>query len=554
MQQLLFKLLFLFGLLLFLVAGIGISDAVSADRETVPLHDNLGKHQYPVSTVVPLAQQYFDQGLILSFGFNHAEAARSFREAARLDPKCAMCYWGEALVLGPNINAPMNDADVPRAYSAAQKALSLVSNATKKENALIQALTKRYTSAIAQDRSHLDEAYAQAMRVVFRQYPDDVLIGSLLAEALMDLHPWDYWKKNGEAQPWTSEIVSTLEAVLTKEPNQPLANHLYIHAIEGSPHPEKALPSAERLATLVPGSGHLVHMPAHIYLRIGRYHDAALANQEAVKVDQHYLNHSHVESIYTAAYVPHNFHFLWAAATKTGQYKLAMEAARDTAAKVNPEEMREPGFSGTLQHFWLMPLYTQALFGKWHEILKESEPPADLLYIRGIWHYARGLAQLRQGEIDSAQLEVTHLRQIIADPAVTDLKIFDVNEITQVLKIAQAVLEGEILAEQQDYEAAIVRLERAVSLEDGLNYTEPKDWYLPPRQVLGAVLLTAGKAAEAEQVYREDLQFHPQNGWSLYGLVQALRAQGKKADAETTQEQFSAAWSDADVVLTSSRF
>ncbi len=554
MQQLLFKLLLLFGLLSFLVAGIGISDTVSADRKTVPLHDNLGKHQYPVSTVVPLAQQYFDQGLILSFGFNHAEAARSFREAARLDPKCAMCYWGEALVLGPNINAPMNDADVPRAYSAAQKALSLVSNATKKENALIQALTKRYTRAIAQDRSHLDEAYAQAMRVVFRQYPDDVLIGSLLAEALMDLHPWDYWKKNGEAQPWTSEIVSTLETVLTKEPNQPLANHLYIHAIEGSPHPEKALPSAERLATLVPGSGHLVHMPAHIYLRIGRYHDAALANQEAVKVDQHYLNHSHVESIYTAAYVPHNFHFLWAAATKTGQYKLAMEAARDTAAKVNPEEMREPGFSGTLQHFWLMPLYTQALFGKWREILTESEPPADLLYIRGIWHYARGLAQLRQGEIDSAQLELTHLQQIIADPAVTDLKIFDVNEITQVLKIAQAVLEGEILAEQQGYEAAIVRLERAISLEDGLNYTEPKDWYLPPRQVLGAVLLTAGKAAEAEQVYREDLQFHPQNGWSLYGLVQALRAQGKKAEAKATQEQFNEAWSDADVVLTSSRF
>jgi tetratricopeptide (TPR) repeat protein len=554
MQQLLFKLLLLFGLLSFLVAGIGISDTVSADRKTVPLHDNLGKHQYPVSTVVPLAQQYFDQGLILSFGFNHAEAARSFREAARLDPKCAMCYWGEALVLGPNINAPMNDADVPRAYSAAQKALSLVSNATKKENALIQALTKRYTRAIAQDRSHLDEAYAQAMRVVFRQYPDDVLIGSLLAEALMDLYPWDYWKKNGEAQPWTSEIVSTLETVLTKEPNQPLANHLYIHAIEGSPHPEKALPSAERLATLVPGSGHLVHMPAHIYLRIGRYHDAALANQEAVKVDQHYLNHSHVESIYTAAYVPHNFHFLWATATKTGQYKLAMEAARDTAAKVNPEEMREPGFSGTLQHFWLMPLYTQALFGKWREILTESEPPADLLYIRGIWHYARGLAQLRQGEIDSAQLELTHLQQIIADPAVTDLKIFDVNEITQVLKIAQAVLEGEILAEQQGYEAAIVRLERAISLEDGLNYTEPKDWYLPPRQVLGAVLLTAGKAAEAEQVYREDLQFHPQNGWSLYGLVQALRAQGKKAEAKATQEQFNEAWSDADVVLTSSRF
>ena len=380
------------------------------------------------------------------------------------------------------------------------------------------------------------------------------MIGSLSAEALMDLHPWDYWKKNGEAQPWTPEIVSILEEILEKAPNNPLANHLYIHAIEGSPHPEKALPSAERLATLVPGSGHLVHMPAHIYLRVGRYRDAALTNQQAVKVDEHYLNHSHVESIYTSAYIPHNYHFLWAAATKTGQYKLAMQAAQDTAAKVNHEEMREPGFSGTLQHFWLMPLYTQALFGKWNEILTEPEPPADLLYVRGTRHYARGMALLRQGKIDSAQLELAHLRQIISDPAVTDLKIFDVNEITQILKIAQAVLEGEILVEQQDYEAAIDRLKHAIALEDGLNYTEPKDWYLPPRQVLGAVLLTAGKAAEAEQVYREDLRFYPQSGWSLYGLVQALRAQSKIADAKATQEQFTEAWSDADVVLTSSRF
>lgn len=552
MRQYLVKLLF--GLLSFFVAGAGFSGAVSANREAVPLQDNLGKHQYPVSTAVPKAQRYFDQGLILSFGFNHAEAARSFREAARLDPKCAMCFWGEALVLGPNINAPMNDSVVPQAYAAVQQAWSLASHATKKEKALIQALTKRYGNEIVKDRSHLDAAYAEAMRAVYLQFPDDAVIGSLLAEALMDLHPWDYWKKNGKAQPWTAEIVSILEGVLEKTPNQPLANHLYIHAVEGSPHPEKALPSAERLATLVPGSGHLVHMPAHIYLRVGRYRDAALANQQAVKVDQHYLNHSHVESIYTAAYIPHNYHFLWAAAAKTGQYKLALQAARDTAAKVNPEEMREPGFSGTLQHFSLMPLYTQALFGQWREILTEHEPPADLLYVRGIWHYARGLALLRQGNIDSAQLELAHLRQIVSDPAVVDLKIFDVNEISQILKIAQAVLEGEISANQLDYDAAIDHLNRAVALEDGLNYTEPKDWYLPPRQVLGAVLLAAGKAAGAEQVYREDLHFHPQSGWSLFGLVQALRAQDKKTDAEMTQEQFDEAWSDADVMLTSSRF
>jgi tetratricopeptide (TPR) repeat protein len=552
MWQFIVKLLF--GLFLFFVAGASVSSTVSANREAVPLQDNLGKHQYPVSISVPKAQRYFDQGLILSFGFNHAEAARSFQEAARLDPECAMCFWGEALVLGPNINAPMSDSAVPLAYAAVQKAWSLAGHATKKEKALIQALTKRYGNEIVKERVHFDAAYAEAMREVYQQFPDDVVIGSLLAEALMDLHPWDYWKKNGEAQPWTSEIVSLLEDVLEQKPNPPLANHLYVHVMEGSSHPEKALPSAERLATLVPGSGHLVHMPAHIYLRVGRYRDAALANQQAVKVDQHYLNHSHVESIYTAAYIPHNYHFLWAAAAKTGQYKLALQAARDTAAKVNPKEMRTPGFSGTLQHFSLMPLYTQALFGKWHEILAEPAPPADLLYVRGIWHYARGLALLRQGNIDSAQLELTFLQQIISDPAVVDLKIFDVNEISQILKIAQAMLEGEISAAQQNYDTAIGHLKHAVALEDGLNYTEPKDWYLPPRQVLGAVLLATDKAAGAEQVYREDLHFHPQSGWSLFGLVQALHAQDKKTDAETTREQFDEAWSDADVVLTSSRF
>lgn len=548
-----FRFLLLFGLCLWFMDGIDLSEKAQAHSEAVPLQENLGDHTYPISTTVPMAQRYFDQGLVLSYGFNHAESARSFREAARLDPKCAMCYWGEALVLGPNINAPMSDSAVPQAYSGVQKALSLANGVTEKEKVLFEALAKRYSMEVVKDRSHLDGAYAQAMREVYKRFPDDGVIGSLLAEALMDLHPWDFWNKSGDAQPWTHEIVTTLEGVLAKAPNNPLANHLYIHAIEASPHPEKALPSAERLATLVSGSGHLVHMPAHIYIRVGRYRDATVANQNAVKVDQHYLSHSHVESIYTSAYVPHNYHFLWAAAIKTGQHKLALQAARDTAAKVNPEAMRAPGFAGTLQHFWLIPLYTEALFGQWSDILQEPEPPADLLYPTGVWHYARGLAFLRQGKVDPAQLELTNLKQIISDPAVADLKIFDLNEVTQILKIAQAVLEGEIAAERSDYETAVTHLKRAIELEDGLNYTEPKDWYLPPRQVLGAVLLMAGKAAVAEQVYREDLHYHPQSGWSLYGLVQALCAQGKTADAEAAQKQFNEAWADADISLTSSR-
>ena len=524
-----------------------------AHEESVPLQDDLGHHTYPISTSVPLAQRYFDQGLILSYGFNHAESARSFREAARLDPTCAMCSWGEALVLGPNINAPMEDSAVPQAYAAAQKALSLAGQATQKEQALIHAVAKRYSKAVVKNRSDLDKAYAEAMRKASKQFPDDPVIGSLLAEALMDLHPWNFWTKTGEAQPWTAEIVSTLEAVLKKAPHNPLANHLYIHTLEASPHPEKALPSAKRLTLLVPGSGHLVHMPAHIYIRIGRYRDAAVVNQHAVRVDQHYLSHSHAESIYTAAYVPHNYHFLWAATSKTGQQALAMKAAQGTAAQVSPEAMRHPGFAGTLQHFWLIPLYTKALFGQWTDILQESQPPADLLYPTGVWHYARGLAFLRQGKLDQAQEELTELKTIVHNPALADLQIFH-NPVSEILKIAEHVLAGEIAAGRKDYESAVSHLQQAIQAEDGLSYTEPKDWYLPPRQVLGAVLLEAGKVTDAEKVYREDLQYHPQNGWSLFGLVQCLEAQGKKDEAKTVEKQFDHAWADADVTLTSSRF
>ena len=536
-------------------AGDGhLSVGLAHETKEVRLQENLGNHTYPISTSVPLAQRYFDQGLILAYGFNHAEAAQSFLEAARLDPTCAMCYWGQALVLGPNINAPMDSFAVPAAYASVQKALELSENATKKEQALIHAVAARYVKAVVEDRSHLDVAYADAMRKVSKEFPDDMVIAALFAESLMDLHPWDFWTIQGEARPWTAEIIDTLENALNQAPNNPLANHLYIHTMEASPYPEKALPSAERLATLVPGSGHLVHMPAHIYIRIGHYRDAALANQQAVKVDQHYLNHSHAESLYTAAYVPHNYHFLWAAATKTGQQSLAMQAGQDTAAKVNPEAMRDPGFAGTLQHFWLMPLYTKALFGRWAEILQSSAPPEDLVYPTAIWHYARGLAFLRQGKIDHAQQELVGLRTMSKNSAVQTLTIFDINDISNILAIAEKILLGEIEASRGHYDLAIAHLRQAVELEDALNYTEPKDWYLPPRQVLGAVLLQVGKAAEAEAVYRNDLKYHPQNGWSLYGLLQSLQTQGKIDETTAVQQEFNTAWADADVTLTSSRF
>ena len=531
-----------------------VAPGLAHEQEEVILQDNLGHYTYPITTSVPLAQRYFDQGLILTSGFNHAEAARSFREAARLDPSCAMCFWGEALVLGPNINAPMDPSVVPQAYGAIQKALALIDKVTSKEEGLINALSRRYAKDVEKDRSHLDEAYAEAMRNVFRQYSDDAVVGALLAEALMDLHPWDFWTKEGEPQPWTGEVTSTLETVLSFAPNHPLANHLYIHAVEASPYPEKGLSSAKRLETLVPGSGHLVHMPGHIYIRLGRYRDAALANQRAVKVDQHYLSHSHTESIYTAAYVPHNYHFLWAATAKTGQKAVATQAANDTAATVNPEAMRDPGFGGTLQHFWLMPLYTKALFGQWADVLREPVPRADLLYPAAIRHYARGLAFVRQGRLDHAHQELTELKKIAKDPGMAQLTIFDLNPVSMIVAIAEAILEGELAAARGDTRSAVAWLTKAIELEDGLNYTEPKDWYLPPRQVLGAIFIQAGELKEAESVYRKDLEYHPQNGWSLFGLVQSLNGQGKTEEAYAVRQQFDEAWADADVVLTSSRF
>ncbi|MGR8953619.1 MAG: hypothetical protein ACU83V_14590, partial [Gammaproteobacteria bacterium] len=321
------------------------------------------------------------------------------------------------------------------------------------------------------------------------------------------------------------------------------------------PDADRALPSARRLPSLVPGSGHLVHMPAHIYIRIGRYRDAILANQQAVRIDQDYLRHAHhAESIYTIAYVPHNYHFLWAAAIKTGQRRLASKAAADAAAQVKPELLRAPGFSGTLQHFSLIPLYTKALFGEWDAILNEPAPDSDLLYPTGIWHYARGMALLRKGRSAEALGELGRLEKISDDPAIARLTVFDLNPVAQLLQIAAAMLHGEIAAQARRYDAAIAHLQRAVEREDGLNYTEPKDWYLPPRQVLGGILLEYGRAGEAEKAFRQDLRYHPQNGWSLFGLALSLQRQGKKEEAGQVERQFDAVWADADISLTGTRF
>lgn len=521
--------------------------------ESPPFYEGLGDFTYPVTTKSEKAQRYFDQGIVLAFGFNHSEAARSFREASRLDPGFAMAYWGEALVLGPNINAGMEDSAVKPAYRAVQKALGLSSKVSGKENDLIKALAERYSPGPVPDRTAFDEAYADAMRVVAKKHPKDATVQALYAEALMNLHPWDFWTIEGEAHPWTAEIVATLEAALELDPAHPLTNHLYIHAIEASPEPVKALESARRLETLVPGIGHLVHMPAHIYIRTGNYDEAIRTNERALEADRSYLSHGMVDNPYVHLYNPHNDHFILAAATIEGRSELAISSARRLASKVSEEVMKVVG-SGTGQHFYAMPLYTLVKFGRWEEVLKEPRPPEKLRYPVGVWHYARGMAYARTGKLKEAEGELKKLKTLAMDPELREVRIWDLNSTATLLTIASEVLAGEMAASRGDYPRAVEALRRAIKIEDGLFYDEPHSWPSPVRETLGAVLMEDGRPEEAEEVFREDLRRYPGNGWALFGLQKCLAMQGKSDEARKAKADFERAWMRADTKLTSSRF
>lgn len=523
------------------------SDRASVAQSKAPLLNNLGDLHHPISTDSAMAQRYFDQGLTLAYGFNHAEAARSFQTAARLDPDCAICYWGMALVSGPNINAPMTEDAVPQAWQALQKAIALSQQAPEVEKAYIEALARRYSAELLQDRSQLDRTYAKAMGELHQRYPDDLDAATLYAEALMDTTPWDYWEENGEPKPEGVEIMKTLEAILEKNPNHPGANHLYIHAVEKE-RPELGIPAADRLGNLAPGAGHLVHMPSHIYIRVGRYHDAVVANQKAIAADRDYITQCHDRGLYPLLYMPHNQHFLWFGAIMTGQSEVALEAATNTA-KVEPTLMRDPAMAGGLQHFYSVPLYTLTRFGKWKEILAKPAPAEDLKYANGVWHYARGMALLGTDRVETAQEQLNKLQAIAADPALAEVKIWDFNSTGTILNIATEVLAGKIAARQQDYDGAIAHLEKAIDLEDSLIYTEPADWYHPVRQVLAAVLLAANRPAEAAKIYQQDLDIYPENGWSLYGLTQSLEAQGKVEEAKRTHARWQKAWQYADKAI-----
>lgn len=519
-----------------------------------PLFEGLGDLHFPVTTSSETAQRYFDQGLALAFAFNHAAADFAFTEAAMHDPDCGMCYWGSALVLGPNVNAAMDPGNAPRAYHLASKAHELVqANGSDKERALSAALLARYAPEAPDDRTALDEAYAAGMREAARRFPDDEDILALTAEALMDLHPWDFWLADGEERPWTGEIVDTIERALAIDPEHVGAIHLYIHAVEQSQEAHRAEPYADKLADLAPSAGHLVHMPAHIYIRIGRYHDATLNNMKAADADAAFIQACRSNSpIYLAGYIPHNWHFGWITAAIEGWSEQAYAMAEGTAARLTPELLRAPGM-GVAQHFLMQPAFAMVRFGAWDDILATPEPDADLLYARAVWHYARGRARLGQGDLDAAQAEAAALKALRADPGMDAVVFFERGLGDDLLAIGELVLDAEIDAAQGAHAEAIAALERAVVLEDALPYTEPPDWYYPARHSLGVVQLAAGDAAGAEQTYRDDLAIMPENGWALIGLEQALRAQGRDEDADDVRRRFEIAWQHADVEINASR-
>jgi tetratricopeptide (TPR) repeat protein len=518
---------------------------------TAPLFDDLGDYHHPITTSSKLAQEYFDQGLILAYGFNHAEAIRSFREAQRLDPDCAMCAWGAAYALGPNINMPMSDEAVPEAWAELQKAKNNAAGATPRERAYIEALSARYAEAPVPDRSSYDAAYADAMRKVMRAYPDDLDAAAIYAEAVMTTMPWDYYEDDGRPKQATVDVIETLEFVMNRNPDHAGAIHFYIHAVEASKTAERAEAPADRLATLAPGAGHLVHMPSHIYYRIGRYHDASLANELAADADESYISQCRAQGFYPAAYYPHNIHFLWASATAEGRSKLAIESAERLNAAVPDDILAQYPF---LEEFRPATQVSLVRFGRWDEVLETETPPQDLVYSTGMWHYARGIAAVRRGDAETARDEYRKLQTAADDERIADLVLFSGSSAPTLLSIASHVLAGEVAASRKDWDTAVTELAEAVAIEDSLPYTEPPPWYFSTRLALGKAYLQAGRPAEAEIVYRDALEYRRRNGWALFGLAQSLEAQGKTDAARIVQARFDDAWQRADIELQSSMF
>ena len=532
----------------------GTSQAEVVKLAGAPLFEGMSEYSYPISSQVPHVQRYFDQGMVLAFAFNHAESIRSFRAAQTLDPNCAICFWGEALATGPNINVTskgkviMSPEERVASYAAIQKAISLKQFASEKEGALIEALSTRYNGEATTPREPLDQAWAASMEKLVSAYPGDATIASIYSEALMNTMPWNYWSDDLTAKPETQKVIDTLEGALENSPDHPLALHLYIHAMEASSTPERAEGAADRLANLVPGAGHLVHMPAHIYYRIGRYNDAVLANVRAADVDEAYIEACNAQGFYPALYYPHNIHFLWSAATMQGQKALSIRSARRVVENVRVEQVQQ---FPTIEFFRTIPLLSLVRFGDWDAIMLEPAPHPDFKFSQAIWHYARGVAQSAQGDFVAAQESALALTELKDDVKVSFLDKMDYPGST-LLSIAQHLLAGEIAYRSGRFDDAVPEFEDAVAAQETLPYTEPPFWYYPTRQSLGAALLGAGQHEKAEAVYRRDLEDHPHNGWALFGLIQALDAQGKTEAAEEARKHFETVWQFADVTLSAS--
>jgi tetratricopeptide (TPR) repeat protein len=513
-----------------------------------PLFEGLGKYRRKVTTSSPEAQRYFDQGLAFLQAFNHDEAIRSFEQAGRLDPNCVMAWWGVAFANGPHINNPIVvEARAKAAWEALGKAQRAAAKGAPIERALVEALAKRYANPQPDDRKPLDEAFAAAMRKVWQQFPADPDVGAFFAESMMDLRPWDLWTPDGRMQPGTNEIVATLEKVLARWPEHPLALHLYIHAVEASPNPRRAADEADRLRALMPGLGHMVHMPSHIDVRLGQWSIAAVANEKAIAADKTYRAGSPEQGFYRV-YMAHNQHMLSFAAMMRGQSKRSIDAINEMASGIPADWIKEN--AAITDGFTAMPLEVLVRFGKWDEVLAAPEPAEYLPIARGLWHSARGIAFAAKGDIASAKAEQEEFAE--ARAKVPEEAFFSNNKGRDLMHVAQHLLAGEILYRDGKTDQALAELRQAVAAEDLLRYAEPPDWLIPTRHALGATLLHAGRAAEAEKVYRADLEKLPENGWALYGLAKSLTLQGKKDDAAAVQKQFEKAWQDADIQISSS--
>jgi tetratricopeptide (TPR) repeat protein len=516
----------------------------------VTLYSGLGSHTRRVATSNPEAQQFFDQGLSFMYAFNHDEAVRAFRRAAELDPDCAMAHWGVSLSLGKNYNYPFFPPEKAKAAWAALESARAKAKAESDANrALVEALAARYADPLPPETRPLEEAYGKAMKAVWEKFPQDADIGALYAESLMNLRPWDLWTTDGKPQPETPEILKALQGAMELDPRHPLANHLYIHACEASPHPEKADAAADRLRDLQPALGHMVHMPSHIDIRRGRWQAAIAANGRAITADRNYAKAVPEQGFYRM-YMAHNHHMLAFAAMMQGESKRALTAVRDMLADVPQDWVARPENAAIADGFVAAPLEVMKRFGRWDEILKEPAPPEIFPIARAMRYYLRGVAYAAKGETAKAREEQEAFRAAAQKPAKD--ATFGNNKAADLFAVGDAMLEGEILAREGKVEAGLQALVEAVAREDRLRYSEPPDWVVPVRHALGAFLLKDGRANEAEAVYREDLRRWPDNGWSLFGLAASLEAQGKKEEAASVRAKFDEIWKHADVATSSS--